>query len=93
LDKLYSLAKELRDNKRLFRYYKRINKEQESEARFKGDDFDRNTIKKRRCCCLGSIKYDAEDYYREKVIKISLQVKDENKKRLKTNGGFGFVTF
>jgi|LauGreDrversion4_2_1035121.scaffolds.fasta_scaffold84728_2 hypothetical protein len=42
---------------------------------------------------MGTIKYDAEDYYREKVTKLSEKIKEDNKKKMETNGGFGFVTF
>lgn len=53
----------------------------------------RSTIKKRKRCFSAGIKYDAVEYYRDKIKKKIREIQEERDKKMKTNGGFGFVTF
>jgi len=53
----------------------------------------RQTVKKRTKCLFGTKRYDAEDYYRDKIIDLNSLIKKEKERKTKTNGGFGFVTF
>ena len=72
LDNLIVLAKQLRDYKRRYRHFKRLNKSMVIE----NDDgsespIERATLKKRQGCCFGgTIKYDAEEHFKQKVIKL-----------------------
>jgi Cytosolic domain of 10TM putative phosphate transporter/Calcium-dependent channel, 7TM region, putative phosphate len=36
---------------------------------------------------------DAEDYYKEKIIKKSKRIREAKEERLKSNCGYGFVSF
>jgi hypothetical protein len=64
-----------------------LNKKLEAEGK------PRKVYKKRRGCFKGSQKYDAEEYFKNKIKKKLLQMKEEKLRKNKTNGGFGFVTF
>lgn len=87
LDDLYSMALRLRDLKKEFRYYKMLNK----NANEKGEP--RKTIKKRKGCFRGAQKHDAEEYYKAKIKKKIREIRKERERKLKINGGFGFITF
>ena len=39
------------------------------------------------------MKYDAEIYYREKILKTTKAINDLKVEKLKVNSGIGFVTF
>ena len=87
LDELYNMAMKLRNLKKEYRYYKMLNKKLEEKG------LPRKTLKKRRGCFKGSVKYDAEEYYKTKIKKKVRDIKAERERKMKTNGGFGFVTF
>lgn len=72
LDKLIDLAKQLRDYKRRYRHFKRLNK----SMVFENEDgsvtpVERASIKNRKGCCFGgTIKHDAEEHFKQKVINL-----------------------
>lgn len=79
LDGLFTLAKQLREMKRLYRQTRRLNKDSESKQEVDSDGAPKRvTMKKRKGCLISTVKYDAEDYYREKVITLSEKIKEEN---------------
>jgi Cytosolic domain of 10TM putative phosphate transporter len=53
----------------------------------------RQTVIKRKCCMMRSIRIDAEEYYRDKITETTDIIKKEKERKQKSNGGFGFVTF
>jgi hypothetical protein len=72
----------LRDYKRQYRYYRRMNKIAKAEAEHRGQpEPERKTVKKSRGCLMGSEKYDAENYYCEKVRALCIRIKEETKKQ------------
>lgn len=81
------MALKLRQLKKNYSYYKMHNKKLAEKAK------PRATIKKRKRCFSSGIKYDAVEYYRDKIKKKVRDIQEEREKRMKTNGGFGFVTF
>jgi len=83
LDDLYAMANKLKTYKKDYRYYKRLNKKGEG----------RKILLKRRHCCRKRVEYDAEEYTREKIRKKIRQIKKTRELNLRTNGGFGFVSF
>jgi hypothetical protein len=58
MEMLYAMAKELRELKKKHRYYWNLNKKGANEP-----GFERKTLKKRKNCFMGTLKYDAEDYF------------------------------
>ena len=78
-DTLYKIAVKLREAKKLYRYYRRVNKDNESTAILKGElKVKREEIKKRKGMLFSkSIKYDAEDYYREKIAALCEKIRKE----------------
>lgn len=90
MEKVYALAKELREVKKLHRYYKSLNEE---EAKKYGEHYTRKTIKKRKSCFMGTLKYDAEDYYLEKIETLCNKISKEKVRVEKSNAGFAFVSF
>jgi hypothetical protein len=91
LDELFTKAVKLRKYRKLHRFYKHKNNESKPD----GSKPERRLIKKWRglCCCKKVEVYDAEKHYREKIINLSKEIRIEREKKLKYNGGFGFVTF
>ena len=63
LDLLYEMALKLRELKKNYAYYKRENKALAEKGK------PRATIKKRKRCFSAGIKYDAVDYFRDKIKK------------------------
>ena len=92
-DNLYKQAKDLREYKKLFKYYKRRNKLNSLLATRGEAKLERKTLKKRKSCFTTTLKYDAEDYYHNKMVTSSENIKREQKRKQTSNGGFGFVTF
>jgi hypothetical protein len=61
---------------------------------FKNGDKQRKYFyKKRKGCCKGIAKFDAEDYFKQKIMKKCLQIKEKEDLRRRVNSGFGFVSF
>lgn len=85
LDDLYSMAVKLRKYRKLYRYYKHMNKDKPIE--------ERKLLKKRTGWCKKVDIHDAEDYYKNHIISKSREIRIEKDKKMKYNGGFGFVTF
>jgi len=60
-------AKELRECKKMFRYYSKINKIGEEESKKLNIEYSRSKIKKSKKCCGKAIELDAEQYYKDKI--------------------------
>ncbi len=86
-DELYIMANKLKTMKKDYRYYKRQNKKLEEVGK------SRKVIKKRRSCCGGSDVFDAEEHTKDKIRRKIKDIKKLKDRKLRTNGGFGFVTF
>jgi len=76
-DNLYKQAKDLREYKKLFKYYKRRNKLNSLLATRGEAKLERKTLKKRKSCFTTTLKYDAEDYYHNKMVTSSENIKRE----------------
>lgn len=87
LDELYKKACHLREYKKNYRYYRKMNEDLLKEGK------DKKEIKVRKGCFRGAQKYDAEDYYKDKILQKSREIRDTRRKLEKYNGGLGFVTF
>jgi hypothetical protein len=83
------LSLKLKHNKKYYRYYKKHNLKTLS----KGDKSRKILYKKRKGCCMGIAKLDAEDHYKQKINKRLLQIREREEEKRKINGGFGFVSF
>ena len=82
LDGLFALASRLRALKKDLRYFRRLNQAG-----------PRKQLRKRRRCCRESETVDAEDHTREKIRKKLRDIKRARALSVRTNGGFGFVSF
>ncbi len=76
-DSTLEKAKLLREYKRKYRYYKRINAIGEEEAKKLQIPYLRIVKKERLWWCSKPIEHDAQDHYKAKIIYISDLIKDE----------------
>lgn len=81
------MANKLKTLKKDYRYFKRSNKKLEGQGK------ERKMIKKRRSCFGGSEKFDAEEHTKDKIRRKIKNIKKLKDRKIRTNGGFGFVTF
>jgi Cytosolic domain of 10TM putative phosphate transporter len=82
-DTVYKLCQKLKNQKESYSYYKRFNKSNSKRA----------TVIKVQGWCRADMKYDAEDYFREKILKTTQTINELKVEKLKVNSGIGFVTF
>ena len=69
MDELYKKAMQLREFKKLHRYYRRKNQEKGGEQR--------KVIRKAKGWCRQAERIDAEEYYRGEIVKICKKIKKE----------------
>jgi hypothetical protein len=72
-DKLYKMCVKLKNYKELYKYYKKENQYS-----------SKKTIKikeKKKCCFKKKEKIDAEEYYKEKIIKMSNEIQELKAKK------------
>ena len=72
-DSLFQISLKLKKNKKYFRYYKKHNLKSLS----KGDKSRKMLLKKRKGCCQGIAKFDAEEYFKQKIMKRCLIIKEK----------------
>ena len=75
MDKLYLKAKQLRELKKQYRYYRNLNRENEEMAANGECKLERKTFKKRKNCLMGTLKYDTEDYYKFSIEELCEKLK------------------
>lgn len=87
-DTLYKLCQKLKSYKDLYRYYRHKNKINDKRA---------SKMKIPRGWCKKSVpmetRYDAEEYYKDKVQKTIIEINKLKREKLKYNSGIGFVSF
>ena len=67
LDNLYSMALKLKQHKKFYKYYKKLN-----QIAKKAGEKGKKMFLKRRGCCKGLAMFDAEDYFKKKIRKKCL---------------------
>ena len=93
MDKLYLKAKQLRELKKQYRYYRNLNRENEEMAANGECKLERKTFKKRKNCLMGTLKYDTEDYYKFSIEELCEKLNQEKETVEKGNSGYAFVSF
>ena len=94
---LFQHAKKLHKYKKKFRYYQTHNTEWAKLARRDGTEPRREM--KLQVSATGCLWFrdaqmvDAEDHYKQKIIEKSAEIRQIKDVRLKSNCGYGFVSF